>query len=101
MRPVRYRFGSSFAVQNGEGARPVDTGAVTQVDGEEALVLDFPVNETDLDGGEETAWLYWERDESGTHGYAGVDSVRAYGTPRSSRDLLELLRQLLRDHVDV
>lgn len=82
---VRYRFGSRFALDDGEGARPTDDGEISEVDdgngdSREALVLNFPVAETGFDGGEETAWLYWEEDESGEHGYAGVDTVRIYGT---------------------
>lgn len=106
---VRYRFGSRFALDGGEGARPTGEGEVVQVDegngdSHDALVLTFPVDETGLDGGEETAWLYWERDESGEHGYAGVDSVRVYGTGTatteadsepSERELVELLRRLI------
>ncbi|MBV0903021.1 hypothetical protein KTS37_14595 [Halomicroarcula salina] len=97
---VRYRFGSRYAVRDGNGARPIDDGEVVQLDsghGEshDALVLEFPVDETGLDGGEETAWLYWERDDSGDHGYAGVDSVRVYGTDGPNRELLDLLRQVL------
>ena len=59
------------------------------------LVLDFPVDDMGLDGEEETGWLYWERDDTGEHGYAGVDSVRVYGTGTSNRELLDLLRQLV------
>ncbi|WP_435181402.1 hypothetical protein [Halorussus sp. AFM4] len=106
---VRYRFGSRFALDDGEGARPVGDGEVMTVEGEngdghDALVLTFPVAKTGLDGGEETAWLYWERDESGEHGYAGVDSVRIYGTGTATRDaeseasereLFELFRRLI------
>jgi hypothetical protein len=98
--PVRYRFGSRFVVQDGEGARPLDDGEVTEIeshhgDSHEVLVLDFPVDDMGLDGEEETGWLYWERDDTGEHGYAGVDSVRVYGTETSNRELLDLLRQLV------
>lgn len=98
--PVRYRFGSRFTLQDDEGARPLDDGEVTQVetghgDSHEALVLEFPVGDMGFDGDEETGWLYWERDDSGEHGYAGVDSVRVYGTEPSNRALFDLLRQLL------
>ena len=98
--PVRYRFGSRFVVQDGEGARPLDDGEVTEIeshhgDSHEVLVLDFPVDDMGLDGEEETGWLYWERDDTGEHGYAGVDSVRVYGTETSNRELLNLLRQLV------
>ena len=101
--PVRYRFGSRFVVQDGEGARPLDDGEVTEIenhhgDSHEVLVLDFPVDDMGLDGEEETGWLYWERDDTGEHGYAGVDSVRVYGTETSNRELLDLLRQLVNEH---
>lgn len=86
---VRYRFGSRFALEDGAGARPADGGEITTVgqgdDSREALVLNFPVEQTGFDGGEETGWLYWERDESGSHGYSGVDTLRVYGSPRSER----------------
>lgn len=81
---VRYRFGSRVVLEDGAGARPADGGEVTTVgqgdDSHEALALNFPVEETGFDGGEETGWLYWERDEAGEHGYAGVDTLRVYGT---------------------
>ncbi|WP_206536593.1 hypothetical protein [Halorubrum tebenquichense] len=98
--PVRYRFGSRFVVQDGEGARPLADGEVTEIesshgDSHEVLVLDFPVDDMGLDGEEETGWLYWERDDTGEHGYAGVDSVRVYGTETSNRESLDLLRQLV------
>ncbi|WP_222913101.1 hypothetical protein [Natrinema sp. SYSU A 869] len=96
--PVRYRFGSRYALQDGEGARPTDDGEVTQVEGghgdsHQVLVLDFPVSETGFDGEEEAGWLYWERADSGDHGYAGVDSVRVYGAETSNWNLLQLLRR--------
>lgn len=99
-RAVHYRFGSRLALEDGEGARPVDDGEIREpdadaTDGQASLVLTFPVDEMGLDGGEETAWLYWERDESGDHGYAGFDSVRVYrGHPRGSA-LIEQLQRLL------
>lgn len=98
---VRYRFGSKNALRNGDGARPIDEGEVITMGGHgdgsetEALLLEFPVDEMGLDGGEEAAWLYWERDESGEHGYSGVDAVNVYGTDNPNRDLLETLVQLL------
>lgn len=106
---VRYRFGSRFALDDGAGARPTGDGEVIEVDdgngdSHDALVLTFPVGDTGLDGGEETAWLYWEREESGEHGYSGVDTVRIYGSGTadtedgsepSDRELTELLRRLL------
>jgi hypothetical protein len=115
--PVRYRFGSRLALEDGGGARPKNGGQVTTVDedggktkttgesggkattasesggetttaseGEgshEALVLTFPVAETGFDGGEETGWLYWERDESGEHGLGGFDTLRVQGEASS------------------
>lgn len=83
---VRYRFGSRFTLDDGEGARPMEDGEVMEIDdARDALLLHFPVEEMGFDGGEETAWLYWEEDESGEHGYAGVDSVRVYGTSSADR----------------
>lgn len=97
--PVRYRFGSRYALADGSGARPVDDGEVREVGGHggnrEALVLEFPVADTGLDGEEETAWLYWERGESGDHGLAGVDAVRVYGDPVTRQDLYERLQSVL------
>lgn len=97
---VRYRFGSRFALEDGSGARPMGDGETIEVDSghgdsHEALVLEFPVAETELDGGEETAWLYWERDESGEHGLSGVDSVRVYAADPSDRELFQMLRRLM------
>ncbi|WP_191906099.1 MULTISPECIES: hypothetical protein [unclassified Haloarcula] len=99
-RPVRYRFGSRLALENGEGARPVDDGEIRDPDddaedGKASVVLTFPVDEMGFDGGEETGWLYWERDESGAHGYAGFDSVRVYRGQPASRSLIEQLQRLL------
>lgn len=98
--PVRYRFGSQFALRDGAGARPAGDGEVIEVedghgDAHEALVLAFPVEETGFDGGEESAWLYWERDDGGAHGFAGVDSVRVYGAGTSTRDVVEMLERLV------
>lgn len=97
---VRYRFGSRFDLQDGGGARPEGDGDVTEIESghgesDEALVLEFPVEDTGLDGSEEAAWLYWERDDSGEHGLAGVDSVRVYPGEQSTTDLLRLLRRFL------
>jgi len=99
-RPVRYRFGSRLALEDGEGARPVDDGEIREAENDSAddhssLVLTFPVDEMGLDGGEETAWLYWERDDSGHHGYAGFDSVRVYRGYARGSGLIEQLQQLL------
>lgn len=97
---VRYRFGPKHTVADGEGARPVDDGEVKEVEGHhgthEALFLEFPLDDAGFDGGEETAWLYWERDESGEHGYSGVDSVRVVGGEGSEDDLSRLLRRIVR-----
>ncbi|MHC3378678.1 hypothetical protein [Haloarcula sp. H-GB5] len=99
-RAVRYRFGSRLVLEDGEGARPVDGGEIREpdddaADGQASLVLTFPVDEMGFDGGEETAWLYWERDDSGDHGYAGFDSVRVYRGQPASRSLIEQLQRLL------
>lgn len=102
-KDVRYRFGSRSALDDGEGARPINDGEVTTTtteDGDqqkttEVLSLSFPVEETGLTNGDDTAWLYWEREESGGHGYSGVDTITVYGGKSSSKDLFELLRQLL------
>jgi hypothetical protein len=97
---VRYRFGSRFAVQNGNGARQQGTGEIIQVeDGDgntnEALLLEFPVRDMEFDGNEETGWLYWERTASGNHGYKGVDSVRIYGSPTPTTGRFPRLRRIL------
>jgi hypothetical protein len=103
-KDVRYRFGSRSTLESGGGARPAGDGTVTgsggghgeDGDGEEdTLVLEFPVGETGLEDGMETAWLFWEREESGEHGFAGVDTVSVYGEEVSNRDIAELLRSLL------
>jgi len=99
-RDVRYRFGSRATLDDGGGAHPMDDGTVENPgDGDrsdDAMVLEFPASEAGLDGGEETVWLYWERDESGSHGFAGFDTVSVYNADRSDRDLVELLGELLR-----
>jgi len=100
---VRYRFGSWSALSDGEGARPVDDGEVTTMESghgdhthsHEALMLHFPAGESGLDSADDVAWVYWERDDSGEHGYAGFDSVTVVGGEPSSRDLIDLLRDLL------
>ncbi len=76
-RAVRYRFGTTDLLANGGGVRPVEDGAVEDVDGDGAddLVLTFPTDGAGLTGDETSASLYWERDESGKHGYAGSDAV--------------------------
>ncbi|MFC3957023.1 hypothetical protein [Halovivax cerinus] len=98
--PVRYRFGSRFELADGGGTRPVDDGESVTVetdDGEErdALMLEFPVDGTGLEGGEEAVWLYWERDDSGNHGLSGVDPVRVYPSIPLDGDLLDFLRRFL------
>jgi len=107
-RPIRYRFGSQSAVTAGEGARPT-SDEVTEIntghgESQEALVLEFPVDEMQLDGTEDTLWLYWDRDYTAEHGLRGFDSVNVYGanstdrhrsTDPSARELLEQLRRLL------
>jgi len=113
-RPIRYRFGSQSAVTAGKGAEPTND-EVTEIntghgDTKEALVLDFPVDEMQLDGTEETLWLYWDRDYTSEHGLRGFDSVNVYGTGSTSRHrnrrpdqstqklLKQLRRLLLRSH---
>ncbi|MDZ7687505.1 MAG: hypothetical protein U5J64_02075 [Halobacteriales archaeon] len=92
---VRYRFGARSTLENGGGVRPMDDGDETNgEDDDETLLLEFPVGETGLDDGMETAWLFWERDESGEHGYSGVDTVSVYGEEVSNRDIAEILRRL-------
>ncbi|WP_226023739.1 hypothetical protein [Halomicrobium salinisoli] len=97
-RPVRYRFGSRDALGDGGGARPVDDGEVIETgDGREALLLEFPVEASGLEADDNTARLYWERDESGNHGYSGSDSVTVVGPVPSEGELVGLFRQLLID----
>lgn len=101
-RDVRYRFGSRSTLDDGAGVRPVGDGEATttttghgdQQQTTEVLTLTFPVGETGLNSGDDTVWLYWERGESGEHGYSGVDTLSVYGSNPSSKDLLELLRRL-------
>jgi hypothetical protein len=98
--PVRYRFGSRSTVADGEGARSHGEGETREFTGHhgethEALVLTFSVDEMGFDGGEETAWLYWERDEDGNHGYAGMDAVSIYGTTTMNQTLLRMLQQMI------
>lgn len=57
--------------------------------------MDCPVADTGCDAGEETAWLYWEAEESGGHGFSGVDSTRLYSLEAATWDLFDPLRQLL------
>lgn len=76
-RAVRYRFGTQKLLANGGGARPVDDGNARDVsgDGHDDLVLTFPVAGTGFSGDEASATLFWDRDESGKHGYAGRDTI--------------------------
>lgn len=76
-RAVRYRFGTQELLANGGGARPVDDGDTRDVNGNghDDLVLTFPVAGTGFSGDETSATLFWERDESGEHGYAGMDTI--------------------------
>jgi hypothetical protein len=107
-RPIRYRFGAQSAVTAGEGARPTDDELTTidtgHGDPRQALVLEFPVSELQLDGTEETLWLYWDRDYTSQHGLRGFDAVSVYGGGQSTgqpgmslsaEQLLARLRQLL------
>ncbi|WP_368279778.1 hypothetical protein [Halomarina oriensis] len=103
-RDVRYRLGSRSTLDDGAGARPTDDGEVTETttghgDHErttEVLTLTFPVEQMGLGRGDDTIWLYWERDASGEHGSSGTDTVSVYGGTPSSRELQELLRRWVR-----
>lgn len=88
-RDVRYRFGAPDAVESGGGARPVHDGHCTD---EGTLVLHFPVEDMDLDGGETTGKLFWERDETGEHGYAGTDEITVTTSSSDSANDLRFLR---------
>lgn len=99
-RAVRYRFGSRYALEHGDGSRPIGDGEVVEIEnghGErvEALELTFPVAGTGLEGREESVWLFWERDESGEHGLSGVDTARVYPALAEESGLLKFLRHLL------
>lgn len=76
-RAVRYRFGTHEILGNGGGVRPVDDGAVSDVDGDgnDDLVLEFPLDGAGFTGDESTGTLFWEKDDSGKHGYAGTDDI--------------------------
>lgn len=76
-RAVRYRFGTHERLENGGGARPVGDGEVRDVDGDgdDDLVLTFPIAGTGFSGDETTGTLFWERDESGEHGLSGTDTI--------------------------
>lgn len=103
-RDVKYRFGSRSALDDGEGARPAGNGKVTKIhsghgdsaETVDAVALQFPIDSTGLDNGDDVAWLYWERDESGEHGYAGFDTVAVVGNP-AAQDLLAFFRNLLQN----
>ena len=76
-RAVRYRFGAQSHLERGSGVHPVDDGEVRDVDGDgnDDLVLRFPLDGAGFttDGGMGT--LFWERDNSGKHGLAGSDTL--------------------------
>lgn len=103
-RDVRYRLGARSALDDGEGTRPTDDGEVTagttghgdRTQTVDVLSLSFPVEESGLDSGNDTVWLYWERDDAGEHGYSGFDTVSVYGGGPSSEERRRLLRRLLR-----
>ncbi|WP_101297710.1 hypothetical protein [Halegenticoccus soli] len=80
-RAERYRFGAPDAVADGGGTRPASRGRVTDVDGDgnDDLVLRFPVDGAGFDGDETTATLVWEEDDSGEHGLSGTDEVDLVG----------------------
>lgn len=100
---VRYRFGSRSALDDGNGARPVDDGEVVtmevghgdQAESHDVLLLQFPVTETGLDSADDVAWLYWDRDKSREHGYSGFDTVTVVGGEPSDQDIIDLLRRLV------
>ncbi|WP_129116591.1 hypothetical protein [Halegenticoccus tardaugens] len=83
-RAKRYRFGAPDTVEDGGGARPTDHIHVIDVDddGNDDLVLRFPIAETRFDGEETTAMLVWERDETGEHGLSGTDEIDFAGSER-------------------
>ena len=101
---TKYRFGSRSALDDGEGAHPAGNGKVTKIhsghgdsaEAVDAVALQFPIDSTGLDNGDDVAWLYWERDESGEHGYAGFDTVAVVGNP-VAQDLLDFFRDLLQN----
>jgi len=70
-RPVRYRFGASGVVGDGEGARPVHDGHPFG----DCLLLLFPAEDTGIDADTTDVRLEWERSESGEHGLSGTDEV--------------------------
>lgn len=83
-KAVRYRFDTPEVIDSGSGARPAFGGNIVDVDddGTDDLLLHFPVSETgfaDCKRADQIAKLVWERDESGEHGYSGIDDV-AVGT---------------------
>lgn len=94
-RAVRYRFGTADLLANGGGARPVDDGTVEGDD----LVLTFPTDGTGFTGDETSATLYWERSESGEHGYAGSDTVEL-PTDLSPSDIDVLNYALSLEHLE-
>ncbi|MDS0301413.1 hypothetical protein NDI76_22035 [Halogeometricum sp. S1BR25-6] len=103
-RAVRYRFGSWTTLDDGNGARPLNDGETVETssghgnqESEESLSLEFPVADMGLEGDEDTVWLYWERDESGEHGYGGVGKVRVYGNTVSDQDLVQRLIEVIGD----
>jgi hypothetical protein len=80
-REQRYRFGAPSALKEGGGARPTGDGEVRDVngDGKDDLVLQFPVAETGLTGGEAVGQLNWDRDDSREHGFSGQEVVMITG----------------------
>lgn len=74
---ARYRFGAEPLLQRGSGVRPVGDGDIRDVDGDgnDDLVLQFPLDGTGLTTNGGTGTLFLERDDSGEHGYAGSDTL--------------------------
>jgi len=77
----RYRFGAADAVASGGGARPVGDGTVRDVDGDgnDDLLLEFPIAEGGFSDETTEASLYWERSDEGAHGYSGTAPVTITG----------------------
>jgi len=102
-RDVRYRLGPWSASEDGGGAHPVDDGEVVIIktghgddtEGQDVLMLEFPVAETGFDSTDEVAWLFWDRDDSSEHGLAGFDAVTVIGGESSDAEIVDLLRRLV------
>lgn len=79
------QLGGLETVAEGEGAGPAHGGHIEDVeDGEPELVVHFPLEETDLRGGEETVGLIGETVDGGL--VFGTESVRLVGNNRREED---------------